>query len=287
MKIAVGICVKDSERTIERAVYSVLNQTYPKELMQVIFVDGCSRDKTLSIIRRLISEANIASGIFSDYGRGLGAARQVVVNNAKGDYLIFVDGDVELQGDFVQKQFDYMEGNPKVAVAVGRYMFRRGNLLSSVWSLYNSASRFLGNDATIYRLEAIKQVGGFDENIKGASEDKDLIYRILQRGWSFSVNEEALFYHDCRQSLRGFWNEQAWFGFGNHYLNHKYRNLGPLWRNLPVGSFRYGSKLARKSYKTTNKKMSFLVPLLMVFGNIAWWIGFVKAHLEGYGHGTS
>lgn len=287
LKTTVGVCVKNNERTIKGAIESILSQKYPRELMQVIVVDGCSTDGTLTIIKNMTSEMDVLVEIFSDKGKGLGAARQIVVDNAKGDYLVFVDGDVELQEDFVQRQVDFMEKNPKVAISVGKYMFKEGNILSTVWNLSCNAVPQLGTDGTVFRLEALRQVGGFDENIRGASEDKDVILRIRKKGWGFSVNEEAMFYHNCRQNFKEFWEEQAWVGSGNHYLNHKHGYLNPLWRSVPAGYFGYGLKLAGKSYNSTHRKRSFLIPPLMVFGNIAWWFGFIKAHLKGYGHEIS
>jgi glycosyltransferase involved in cell wall biosynthesis len=287
MKITVGVCVKNNERTIKAAINSILDQQYPRELMQVIIVDGCSTDRTLHIISNLISKMDVSVEIFSDKGKGLGAARQVVFDEAKGDYIIFVDGDVELQKDFVQKQIDFMEKNPEVAAAIGKYMFREGNLVSTVWNLSCHVVDQLGTDGTIFRLKALRQVGGFDKNIRGASEDKDVILRIRKKGWAFSANEKARFYHNCRQSLKEFWIEQAWVGSGNHYLNHKHGSLNPLWRRIPAGSFRYGLELSVRSYRLTNRKASFLVPPLLVLGNIAWWFGYIKAHVNGYGHEMS
>ena len=137
-----------------------------------------------------------------------------------------------------------------------------------------------------YRREALREVGGFDENMRG-TEDKDVILRIRKKGWALSVNEKAGFYHNCRESLREFWKEQAWFGSGNHYLNHKYGCLNPLWRSIPAGSFIYGLELATKSYRLTNRKTSFLIPPLLTFAKIAWWFGFITAHMNGYGHEMS
>ncbi len=284
MKITVGVCVKNNERTIKTTIESILNQKYPRELMQVIIVDGCSTDRTLPIIENLTSKRDMPVEIFSDQGKGLGAARQMVVANANGDYIIFVDGDVELPEDFVQKQVDFMEKNPKVATACGRYMFREGSLISTVWCLANHVSRFLGNDATIYRSAVLRHVGGFDQNMRG-TEDKDIVLRIRNKGWEFSVNENTGFYHNSRESFKEFLKEQAWWGSGNHYLNHKHRCLNPLWRSLPAGSFIYGLELAMKSYGLTKRKTSFLIPPLLTLGKMAWWFGFIKAHLNGYGHG--
>jgi glycosyltransferase involved in cell wall biosynthesis len=284
MKITIGVCVKNNERTIRGAVTSILKQSYGMEKMQLIIVDGCSTDKTLSIVESAISEIDMSVKILSDKGKGLGAARQMVVDNSKGDYLVFVDGDVELQKDFVQKQVDLMEENPKVALAVGKYMLKEGNLLSTVWNLSCHVAPQLGTDGTIFRLKALRQVGGFDENIRGASEDTDVIFRICQNDWSFSENEKAGFYHNSRQSFKELWKEQAWIGFGSHYLNQKHGCLNPLWRRLPPGSLIYGLKLALKSYRLTSRKISFLIPSLMVFGKTAWWFGFIQAQFNEYGH---
>ena len=285
-KVTIGVCTRNNEATIAAAIESIRKQKYPMKLMQVIFVDGCSTDKTLVIVRNTTSEMSMPVEIFSDEGEGLGAARQIVVDNANGDYLIFVDGDVEIPDDFVQKQIDYMEKNPNVAIAIARYLVsaRESNFISTVWNLKQHSTIKLGCDATICRVKALRQVGGFDQNMRGASEDKDLIFRVKKKGWAFSLNEETGFYHASRNSVREFWAEQVWFGFGNHYLYHKDSNLGPLWRCLPVGSFRYGIKLAKKSYELTNRKLSFFIPFLMGFANIAWWVGFTKAHFNGYGH---
>ena len=61
----------------------------------------------------MTSETNVSVEIFSDKGKGLGAARQIIVDNAQGDYVIFADGDTELSDDFVKEQINYMEKNPK------------------------------------------------------------------------------------------------------------------------------------------------------------------------------
>ncbi len=76
VEITIGMCVKDSEKTIKEAFDSVVNQKYPKGLMQIIVIDGCSKDKTLSIVSSSASKAKMKVEIYSDQRKGLGAARQ-------------------------------------------------------------------------------------------------------------------------------------------------------------------------------------------------------------------
>jgi glycosyltransferase involved in cell wall biosynthesis len=287
-KITIGICVKDSEKTIKEAFDSVANQKYPKGLMQIIVVDGCSKDKTLSIVSSSASKAEVKVEIYSDQRKGLGAARQMVVDHAKGKYVVFVDADVRLLDDFVKSQVNFMDTNLRTGVAFGKPMHREGTLVSTIMDLQSYATAvIMGTEATIFRSKALKQVGGFDTNIKGAAEDRDIIVRIQAKGWQVSVNETASFFHKYRENLRDFWNEQSWFGYGDHYFNHKHKNTDASWHKLPFGVFIYGLRTASKAYELTHRKVSFLIPLQTAFGNTGWWFGFMKGHMDGYGHEMS
>jgi len=279
--------VKNSEKTIKDAIDSIINQKYPVELIQVIVVDGCSRDKTMSLLAVATAKTSMEVETYSDMGRGLGAARQIVVNKANGNYIIFADADVKLFDDFARKHVKFMEENPNVGVAFGKPMYQEGTLTSSVWNLYQYATGgFSGNDATIYRPEALRMVGGFDSNIKGAGEDNDLLYRIRAKGWLVATNETARFFHRNRENLKGFLIERFWFGYGGHYFSHKTKQR-PTWRQNPIGAFKYGLQMALKAYTLTHKKISFLIPTHVVLSNIFWWFGYYKAHIQGYGHGIS
>ncbi|MCJ7768182.1 glycosyltransferase [Candidatus Bathyarchaeota archaeon] len=279
--------MKNSEKTVRRTIESILNQKYPHELMEIVIVDGCSRDRTLPILASVTSRTHVRARVYSDEGRGLGYARQMVVDRAAGRYIVFVDSDVQLLGGFIQRQVEFMDANPRVGVAVGKYMHQEGPPISLLLSLYNHITwtDYFGNDATIYRPQAIKAAGGFDENIKGACEDLDMITRIQANGWLHCVNANAAFYHTSRDALREFWTEQTWFGYGEHYISHKHKNPFDRRRHLPIESLVYRLRLAAKAYEFSRRRLSFFMPILLAFGGMAWWMGFIRAHVDGYGHG--
>jgi glycosyltransferase involved in cell wall biosynthesis len=286
--VTIGLCVKNSENTMSECVRTIIGQEYPREQVQLIIVDGCSTDKTMTIAKDETAGIDLRVEIYSDNGKGLGFARQMVVANCIGKYLIFVDGDVSLSSNFVSEQVKFMETKPKQAVAFAKPMSKpmfQGTLVSNITALFNYADECSrGSTATIFRTEAVRQVGGFDIKITGAAEDIDLVERISAKGWLVSPNENARFSHKFRESLGEFWREQTWFGYGSHYFNHKNRPNRPAWRNLPFGYFFFTLRIAFKAYKVSSRKISFLIPWQMMIGNISWWFGFVKAHIDGYGH---
>ncbi len=173
-----------------------------------------------------------------------------------------------------------------VCSCIGKYRYKEGSLPFSLETLYQYASydTYKGNDATIYRVNVVKQVGGFDTNFQGACEDIDLIARIQAEGWTFEVNEKAKFYHNPRETWKDLWTEHYWFGYGGHYFRHKHGNQPPLWHNLPLISFADGLRLAFKAYRMTNQKKSFLLPFLLSYQSLAGLFGLISGHMDDYGH---
>ncbi|MEM1540970.1 MAG: glycosyltransferase [Candidatus Bathyarchaeia archaeon] len=291
--VTIGVCVRNCESTILEVVKSIVAQDYPHEFLEVIVVDGYSSDKTVQIVERALSGSDIKSRVFFE-NKGLGYARQLVVDNAQGKYVVWVDGDMILPKDFVRKQVEFMEKNPKVGI--GRAMYGIWPKLGPIAYLENipfvvESFRskkavplgICGTEGAIHRLDAIRQVGGFDINIKGAGEDIELAQRILANGWSAQVTP-AFFYELCKESWKDLWNQYAWWGRGGHYLFHKGIDRSTPIKMSPLGGFIAGVLRFPFAYKLTRRKLLFLLPFHYAFKRLAFCYGFTKAHFEGYGH---
>lgn len=295
--VTIGICVRDNERTIKEAIVSVLNQTFDKKRMEIIVVDDGSIDRTLSIIAEIVSKADINMKLYSTNGGGLTVARQMVVDNSRGNFVVFVDGDMVLSKDFIQKQVGVMNKNPLVGVALAKMKGRlnRG-LVAELEDISRSRDyeigiqrnlrrnrKKLGTGGSIFRLAAIREVGGFDMRIRGAAEDADITARIKLAGYLFFVSQAEL-EHEYKQTLKGLWNQYAWYGYGMHYFCHKHKNWAHLFMYFWPVTFAGGIVRSILSFKATHRKISFLLPFFNLFKVAAWWFGLYKSHQEGYGH---
>jgi glycosyltransferase involved in cell wall biosynthesis len=298
MKVTIGLCFRNAERTIKECLENILSQDYPQELMEIIMVDGKSTDNTIEIAQNMVSKSNILSRLYCDDGEGLGRARQIVLDKASGKYVVWIDSDVLVSRDFVRSQVRFMEENPQVGVATGKYIYNE-NADKTLPASLQSLSRYLGsieftytkqyrglppNDASIYRIAASEQVGGFDKNIRGASEDEDIIFRMVESGWVISVNADAKFSAFTRESWQSLWKERMWFGYGKHFISHKHEGLHVRTPMLPPIGFVVGLKEGVRAYKLTLKTKSFLLCFYYCFSGTASWFGFLNAHFEGYGH---
>jgi glycosyltransferase involved in cell wall biosynthesis len=290
VKVTIGFCVKNCEATVKEAIGSIICQDYPHDLMEVIVVDGYSKDRTIKIVKEALHNSDIKTRIFFE-DKGLGVARQIVVDNAVGDYIVWVDGDMVLAKDHVSKQVEFMEYNPRVGIAGGKFQnYPRENLVAALESIEWIASDYVyGGNASfrpilhraggcIYRVKAIRQIGGFDVQIKGALEDLDAEYRIGDLGWLTYFITEAIFHDRRKETWKAIWNENFWYGYGGHYFMHKYR------RRMQASAIFEGLRRMVIAYKLTRRKIVFLFPLQYFFKKIAWFFGFLKAHIDNYGH---
>jgi glycosyltransferase involved in cell wall biosynthesis len=296
--VTLGLCVKDSERTIKEAVLSILSQTFDKKRMELIVIDDGCKDRTIPIIRALFSKVDFNLRIYSTNAGGLTMARQMVVDKAYGYLVLFIDADMVFSKNFVQKQVELMEKSSSLGAVQGTM---KGILCkspiaeledlsySSVYEIgihrtWRRNPQTLGTGGSIFRIAAIKAAGGFDAKIKGAAEDADLTAKIKAAGYSLSISE-AEFEHEFKKTLKTLWKQYAWYGYGMHYFYHKHGKLNEsmLIYFWPV-AFTWGFVRSMLVFKTTRRKIAFFLPSYNFFRATAWWFGFLDAHLKGYGH---
>lgn len=295
--VTIGFCVRNCEASLREAIDSVLDQDFPHELIEVIFVDDGSKDGTLSVILDYISNMDMQVKVFHSEWKGLGWARNVVVDNARGDYIVWVDGDMILPSDHVRKQVEFMQQNPKVGIAKAKHGTCPGeklvatleNLPYLVEDFRNEEKvtpKLLGTGGSIYRVEAIRQVGGFDSKIKGAGEDQDAARRVIAAGWLFD-RTQTLFYERRRDTWKALWDEYFWWGYGMHRTLRKNKDLIVLWRMVPLAGFLAGLLYSIDSYRLVRQKKVFLLPLHFTFKLTAWCLGFIKSRIDFYSRSQS
>jgi len=292
-KVTIGICVRNSESFIEEAIDSIINQDYQHELMEVILVDDGSTDRTLQVILFAIPKMKMGVKVFHQRWKGLGATRNTVVDNARGDYIVWVDGDMILSHDYIRKLVEFMDENLDVGIAKGKYELTPGDNWLSTLEIYSRAaskmvdfncgakaySRSLGTGGSIYRIEALKQIRGFDENLRGYGEDWDAECRIRKTGWSFyTTNVQFRDYERRGITWNDLWYRNVKRGYGLHNFLEKNRGMINLYKMLPPAAFLSGLFHALTIYKLTHRKIVFLLPLQYIFKASALWLGYIKSH---------
>jgi len=288
-KVTIGVCVRNSAVTIREAIESMLTQDFPHKLIEVIFVDDGSEDETFSIIKNYIPRMDMQVKVFKHKWKGLGPSRNVVVNNASGDYIIWVDADMILPKDHVRKQVKFMEEHRKVGIAKAKYgMFLNENLVATLENIpyviddlraRSCNMKLPGTGGSIYRVKAIRHTGGFDENLVGVGEDQDAAYRIRDAGWLVKTSDAFLF-ERRENSWSVLWKKYVWYGYGNYFLYRKNKSVFRLYKMIPPTGFLAGLLYSFPAYRLIGRKIVFFLPLHYFFKFTAWCLGFISAHFK-------
>jgi glycosyltransferase involved in cell wall biosynthesis len=264
--------------------------------MEIIFVDDGSDDNTLSLLNCFTSKALIQARVFHTAWGGTGPARNIVIANALGEYIVWVDGDMVLSRNYISKLVELMDSNPDLGIAKGKQSLEPvGNSLAILETYARAASRMvdygskpdrskaLGTGGAIYRDIMIKQVGGFDETLRLYGEDWDFELRARAAGWSLSDANVFFFDYERKGITWGSLWRRYWLrGYHTHYFLHKNRGLIKHAKMNPPMSFLAGFLQSRLLFKKTKRRVVFLLPFEYLFKMTAWYVGFFNSHVAGY-----
>lgn len=103
LRFTVAISAYNIENYVKRAIDSVLNQTFKN--YELLVIDDCSTDSTMEVIKQIVGQE--AKILQTKKNSGTAAAsRNIAIENAKGEYLLFLDGDDELYSNETLKEID-------------------------------------------------------------------------------------------------------------------------------------------------------------------------------------
>lgn len=171
--VSIIIPTRNSAATLAKCLRSIQKQSYTN--IEIIVVDNNSTDKTQEIARKY-SEKVFNRGPERSAQRNLGAAK------SQGQYLLFIDSDMELSPDVVKACVEKIQANPKTkAVIIPEESFGEG-----FWAQCKKLERsfYVGVDwmeaARFYDRETFFTAGGFSQKMI-SGEDWDLSQKIANQ----------------------------------------------------------------------------------------------------------
>jgi glycosyltransferase involved in cell wall biosynthesis len=171
--------------TIGECIKAAQTQSYPR--IEIIVADDASTDDSVAIAAGLgVSVVQVP------VNSGVSTARNLGVSHANGEVLFFVDSDVALDPDAVEKAVRYLQEDPK---------------LGGICGMYRAEPMF--PDSLVKRYRAIQQYVWFVE-IEGAIPG---LHSALFAMWTKTFREVGEFNDQLR------WTEEQDYGFR---LNAKY-----------------------------------------------------------------
>ena len=115
LRFSVIMCAYNLEKIVDTAIESVLNQTF--ENFELIIVNDGSKDDTIGTLIRFEKKANGKIRVIDNPKNvGLSASRNIAIAQAKGEYIVHLDGDDTLYDRNTLAKIDATIGNRKLDI---------------------------------------------------------------------------------------------------------------------------------------------------------------------------
>ncbi len=194
--VSVIVPTKNSKPFLEACLQSIMAQTYPK--IELVVIDNNSTDKTKEVATKYTK-------LVFNKGPERSAQRNYGAKKSKGEYLLFIDSDMELSSMVVEDCVKQFHDKNKAGVIIPEKSFGEG-----FWAKCKVLERsfYIGIDwmeaARFYSRSAFDLVGGYDEANTG-TEDYDLPHRLQNQFGSSSIGRIGAYinHNERRISLFG------------------------------------------------------------------------------------
>lgn len=201
--VSVVIPTYNSSSTFETCLKSIRFQTYPN--IEIMVVDNYSTNDTVEIAKRFGSRIFQVKALRS-------AARNFGAEKARGDFLLFVDADMELTTNVVKECvqktiIDHIDAAMIPEIRVGE----------GFWAKCRAVERltYIGNplieSVRFFRRNTFQKVSGFDEELE-AGEDWDLHARVEDAGYKIGSIKSMIKHHEGQTSLKKIVQKRLYYG---------------------------------------------------------------------------
>jgi glycosyltransferase involved in cell wall biosynthesis len=208
-ELSVYMPVYNAARFVGDAVKSVLEQNYRD--FEFLIVDDGSTDGSVELLQSFAAK-DTRIRLLNQPHKGVAAAANYAVAEARGEFLARIDGDDIALPDRLGRQLEYLQNDPH-CVAVGSRMLL---IDEDALPLYVMPQTVMGHQqidaslmrggwaiaqpACMYRRQAIVDAGGYRPELS-LHEDHDLFLRLAERGHLENLPEVLQLYRQYLGSL--------------------------------------------------------------------------------------
>ena len=224
-KVSIIVAAYNNEQTIDECIKSILALDYPAGLVEVIVMDGVSKDATVKKAQQYpVKVYSIRLNAPAAYNYAMKTAAHPVLG--------FIDSDAKVEPQWLRKLVSHLEELQVAGVSgsIETWNIENPWAKSIGYELKNRYSRigkYTSRIATMNLLlkkAVIEEAGGWDENLP-SQYDTDLGFRISAKGYKIAYEPTAVCYHYNRPTLRAYYRQQLQYGKNTLKLYFKHGGL--------------------------------------------------------------
>ena len=244
------ICpIYNEEKYIAKCIESILSQDYPKDDMEVIFVDGMSTDKTREIVAEYAKEYPLIR-LVDNPKRIVPPAMNIGIRMAKGDIIIRLDAHAtfpenyfsELTKNLIDLGAENVGGVCRTLPVDDSIKARSiASVLSSSFGMGNSYFRIGANSVMevdtvpfgCFRRDLFERIGYFDEQLI-RNQDDEFNGRIIKNGGKIYLLPNLVIDYYARDTVAKVYKMFYQYGLFKPLVNKKLGSPATLRQFVPL-----------------------------------------------------
>jgi glycosyltransferase involved in cell wall biosynthesis len=233
-RLAVVLITKDQEWNIARLLTSVLQETAAIASAEVVVVDSASTDATAQVAARF---PITVLRLHADQPLSAAAGRYVGYHRTTADFVLFLDGDMELCAGWLAQALSVLEASPDVAVVSGEIIdlpIAGGEDAKPALVEGVAVARTIPYTpgAAIHRRAVLDEVGTFNPYLR-SDEEPELCIRVRHAGHRIVELDRPVAYHysappNALSTVVGRWRRGLYLGAGQAIRHNLHSGTG--WR---------------------------------------------------------
>lgn len=152
-KVTVALSVYNVEPYLRKSLDCIINQTYRD--LEILCIDDCSKDRTYTILEEYAAKDARVRLLKQPANMGLSCSRNLAMSEAKGEYILMLDGDDLFDSTMVEKAVIKAENTGADMVIWDYCVFKREDFIGR---LASARSKMIGLDES-EPLNIIKRPG--------------------------------------------------------------------------------------------------------------------------------
>ena len=223
--VSIIIPCRNEEKYIEKCISSFLEQSYPKELLNIIIADGMSTDETTNIIRR-IQKDNENVILLENKGCTAPKGMNLGIRYSNSEIIIIFGAHAYADKDFVKESVKALE---KEGVGCAGGLITTINEttkgaaiaegMSCPFGVGNALFRFAEKECFVdtvgfgaYKKDLLNEIGYFDEELV-RNQDDELNYRVVKSGAKILLSPKIKSTYYGRSDFKKLWRQYFQYGF--------------------------------------------------------------------------